>query len=360
MRARWSGRMLSAHSQRSSRIEFWTDLRRGWRYTNPSLSVLKLIDVAFVGLDDVAEDAGQFTAILPNLGELDVAARRAMLQKLLGAMLEGLAVNTEALDLTVLDSVAQKSRNLLRVPWAIDAKETPRSRTTLILQAPSKDVVGLREEQTIIRAGHNSRVGRLINRKSVLGAKLGKADYLTVMTGLMDILAREGLVTPIDVDDDLRGWRLSPSAVRLVPGEAVREGARKRNVYFHDLYNAIAADLKSGRSSYWGLEGREHTAQVSQRQREWREWRFRFEEDDRRESCRERGRSQGDRRVRAIPARPVLLADDGARRRHLRAECRLPAKRASYPGELCSARGSCRSLRTGGRHRHLLRRPIPP
>ena len=23
----------------------WTDLRRGWRYTNPSLSVLKLVDV---------------------------------------------------------------------------------------------------------------------------------------------------------------------------------------------------------------------------------------------------------------------------------------------------------------------------
>jgi hypothetical protein len=33
-------------------------------------------------------------------------------------MLDGLAVGTEALDLTVLDAVAQKSRNLLRVPWA--------------------------------------------------------------------------------------------------------------------------------------------------------------------------------------------------------------------------------------------------
>lgn len=32
----------------------WTDLRRGWRYTNPSLSVLKLIDVEFIGLDDIA------------------------------------------------------------------------------------------------------------------------------------------------------------------------------------------------------------------------------------------------------------------------------------------------------------------
>ena len=46
-------------------------------------------------------------------------------------VLEGLAVNTEALDLTILDTVTQKSRSLLRVPRAIEANETPRSRTTL-------------------------------------------------------------------------------------------------------------------------------------------------------------------------------------------------------------------------------------
>lgn len=280
-----AGAVVREDAQRSlARVlahRLWTDLRRGWRYTNPSLSVLKLIDVAFIGLDDIAEDAERLAAILPELGTLDAAARKAMFKQLLGAMLEGLAVGTEALDLTVLDTVAQKSRNLLRAPWAIDAKETPRSRTTLFLQAPGKDRVGLREEQTIIRAGHNSRIGRLINRKSVIGTKLGKTDYLTVMTGLMELLAREGLVSRVDIEADLQGWRLSPSAVRVIPGEAIRRGTAQGNRYFHDLYNAIAADLKAGHSSYWGLEGREHTAQVSQRQREWREWRFRFEKDDR-------------------------------------------------------------------------------
>ena len=146
-----------------------------------------------------------------------------MLKLLLGAMLEGLAVGTEALDLTVLDAIAQKSRNLLRPPWAIDAKETPRSRTTLFLQAPGKDRVGLREEQTIVRAGHNSRIGRLINRKSVIGTKLGKSDYLSVMTALMELLSQEGVVSRVDIEADQQGWRLSPSAVRIVPGEAVRK-----------------------------------------------------------------------------------------------------------------------------------------
>ena len=259
----------------------WTDLRRGWRYTNPSLSVLKLIDVAFIGLDEVAEDSERLGAILPALALLSVSQRKEMLKTILGAMLDGLAVGTEALDLTVLDTVAQKSRNLLRTPWSIDAKETPRSRTTLFLQAPGKDRVGLREEQTIVRAGHNSRIGRLINRRDFFGIKLGKDDYLTVLTGLMELLAREGLVSRVDIEADLQGWRLSPSTVRIVPGEAVRSGAAQGNRYFHDLYHHIAADLKAGGSKFWGLEGREHTAQVSQRQREWREWRFRYEKEDR-------------------------------------------------------------------------------
>lgn len=220
-------------------------------------------------------------AVHPALGDLDAQACKKLLKEILDAMLEGLAVSTEALDLTVLDTVGQKSRNLLRAPWAIDQKETPRSRSTLFLQAPGKDRVGLREEQTIIRAGHNSRIGRSINRRSMIGTKLNKDDYLVVMTGLLELMAREGLVSLVEIEADLLGWRLSPSAVRLVPGEAVRTGQAQGNRYFHDLYNAIATDLKRGRSTYWGLEGREHTAQVSQRQREWREWRFRFEDDDR-------------------------------------------------------------------------------
>jgi len=258
----------------------WTDLRRGWRYTNPSLSVLRLIDVEFVGLDDIAEDTERLAAIRPEFGALDAAARKVMFKKLLGAMLEGLAVGTEALDRSVFDGVAEKSRSLLRAPWAIDIKETLLRRTTLFLQAPGKEQASLQEEQTIVRAGYNSRIERLINRKSVIGTKLGKADYLAAITGMMDLLYQDGLVLPVESERDLQGWRLLPSAVRIVPGEAIRRGAAQGNRYFHDLYNEIAADLKAGQSKFWGLEAREHTAQVDQKQREWREWRFRFEKED--------------------------------------------------------------------------------
>lgn len=259
----------------------WTDLRRGWRYTNPNLDVLEMVDVRFIGLDDVSEDVSSLAAILPEFAQQLPAQRREVLSEILKAMLEGLAVGTETLDLTVLEPIAQKSRGLLRSPWFIDLKESLRGRTTLFLRIPGGGQVGLREEQTILRAGHNSRIARAINRKSKLGTKLKRDAYLDFMAGIMALFEREGLVAKVEIDTDLVGWRLTPSAVRLIPGAAIRGDSPKGNPYFHELYSNIARDLKSGHSTYWGLEGREHTAQVSQKQREWREWRFRFEENDR-------------------------------------------------------------------------------
>lgn len=259
----------------------WTDLRRGWRFTNPSLFVLNLLDVEFLGLQDIASDEERLAAVLPELGALSEEDRTKALKIILVGMLEGLAVNTEALDLTVLDGVSQKSRAVLRSPWAIDAKEHLRGRATLILQAPGRASVGLREEQALLRAGPNSRIARLFNQNKVISTKLGKDQYLEVFEALLEILADEGVVVPVELDAGLVGWRLSPSAVRLVPGAALSDPEQQGNRYFHDLYTSIAEDLGQGQSSFWGLEGREHTAQVPQRQREWREWRFRFEDDDR-------------------------------------------------------------------------------
>ena len=289
-RAHWmldpsSGAVIREDAQRAlAKVlahRVWTDLRRGWRYTNPSLFVLNLLDVEFVGLNDIASDRERMMTVLPELGKLEEKQRAEVLKWVLGAMLEGLAVNTEALDLTVLDGIAQKSRSLLHSPWAIDAQENPRGRSSLLLRASGKGVIGLREEQTLLRAGHNSRIARLINKKSVIGTKLGKEDYLEFFSRLLELLADEGLVAPVELDADLVGWRLTPSAVRLVPGAALSVEGKRGNRYFHELYASIAKDLASGKSAYWELEGREHTAQVSQKQREWREWRFRFEDDDR-------------------------------------------------------------------------------
>jgi hypothetical protein len=103
----------------------WTDLRRGWRFTNPSLSVLKLIRVDYVGLNDLAQDGALMADTSALLGKLDPAQREAVLRAILDAFLEGLAVDTESLDTTILEGISQNSRSHLRDPWAKNHAASP-------------------------------------------------------------------------------------------------------------------------------------------------------------------------------------------------------------------------------------------
>jgi len=170
---------------------------------------------------------------------------------------------------------------LLRDPWAIDRNETLRSRASFMLQPPPRRETGLRDEQTLIRGGSRSRLARQINRDSIIGSRLKTDDYLAFMNGLLGVLTDEGIIRRVETLQDSEGWRLVPSAVRLMPGDAVGRDEAIGNRYFHALYTGIAEGLRSGVSPYFGLEGREHTAQVRPEQREWREWRFRYEAEDR-------------------------------------------------------------------------------
>jgi hypothetical protein len=258
----------------------WTDLRRGWRFTNPSLATLNLVSVEFLGLDEIATDADRLGAILPAFRTIEAKERRETIRLVLEAMLEGLAVDTEALDPVLLDGVAQSSRSMLRAPWSIDRGEQLRQRAVLLLRAPGKADVGLKGEKMLMRGGQGSRIARLINRPDRIGAKLGRDDYTAFMEALLDVLVEEGVLRHASFDDEARGWRLAPAAVRLVAGSAAGQAEAAGNPYFHDLYSGIAEDLRQGGAFLFGLEAREHTAQVSQAQREWREWRFRYEGSD--------------------------------------------------------------------------------
>ncbi|MGH6847624.1 MAG: helicase-related protein [Methylocella sp.] len=61
-----------------------------------------------------------------------------------------------------------------------------------------------------------------------------------------------------------------------------RAGGRPPNPYFVELYRTLAKALAEGGAGLFGMEGRAHTAQVEQTQRKWREWRFRWEDEDQR------------------------------------------------------------------------------
>ena len=259
----------------------WNDLRREWRFTNPNLSVLNLIDIDFVGVEEVVADSERMSEVLPELGDLDESQRAEVVKTLFRAMVAGQAVDTELLNSTNLDMIGHGSRNILRWPWVIDQDEKFRGRTHMVLK-PVKVRPKLKEDQSILRAGYQTRIANQINSKNVIGRRLSKPEYDKFLHRLVELLQEEFLV-PVREREDQTAWRLKPSVVRLVKGSALQRVEKEdfeKYSYFRKLYQSVAEDLKEGNSFLWKLEGREHTAQVTTKQREWREWRFRYGQDD--------------------------------------------------------------------------------
>ena len=257
----------------------WGDQRRGWRFTNPSLEELGLIRTEYVGLDELAEDANAFAEAPPELRNAEPETRKRVLTILLDVLRRGLAVTSDALDQTLVDNTANAARQHLREPWSIAQQETLRVASALIIDAPRKAEVGVRGEALVVRGSSRSSLARQLNRAEIWGRRLSAERYAEVLEALLSAASEYQLVRSVATLFDVNGWRLAANAVRLVASNGRTDG-KAVNPFFVDLYETLSGALLAGGECLFGLEAREHTAQVDQDRREWREWRFRWGEDD--------------------------------------------------------------------------------
>ena len=258
----------------------WADQRRGWRFTNPNLEELGLVSAEYVSLDDLAADDAGFANAPPELRLAKPETRKVALVELLTHLRHGLAITADALDPAAVELIANAARQNLRDPWAISIQEEPRIASALIIDAPRRADVGLRGEALVVRGGPRSRLARQLAHPRIWGKRLDSKTYLEIVTALLGAASEYQLVRRVPTPFDVDGWRLAANAVRLVSGQGRADG-RAANSYFIELYETLADALESGGAALFGIEGREHTAQVEQDRREWREWRFRWGEEDR-------------------------------------------------------------------------------
>lgn len=258
----------------------WVDQRRGWRFTNPNLEELGLVRAEYVSLDELAADDDAFAKAPDELRLLSADKRAVLLRELLEHMRHGLAATADALDPGTVEAAGNAARQSLRDPWAISAQESPRVAAALIIDAPKRAEVGLRGEPLVVRGGPRSRLARVLGHSRFWGTRLKADTYIEIIHALLEAAENYQLVRRVSTLFDVDGWRLAANALRLVPAEGRADGKRA-NSYFVDLYSTIADTLASGGNTLFGIEGREHTAQVEAQRREWREWRFRWGEEDR-------------------------------------------------------------------------------
>ena len=262
----------------------WCDQKRGWRYTNPNLEDLKLVEARYVDLEGLAdaevppsEEEGRKEAIA-ILGSVGSEKRQEAFRIIFEAMRKGLAVATESLDPATIESTGETSRKLLREPWALPQQGAPTRATTLVVDRVESADRMLGADLELLRCGSvQSRLGKELSVGKLWGRRLKAKEYKAVLKALLALAEAHDYVGQSVTSFDVSGWRLKPTVVRLV-ATSMTEGGKS---YFSALYGGIADALLQRGGALFGLEAREHTAQVDQPLRKWREARFRYGEDDR-------------------------------------------------------------------------------
>ena len=257
---------------------FWIDQRRGWRFTDPNLEQLGLVRAEYQYIEDLARDDEEFGAS-PILRSAATAERQEALQVLFDHMRTGLAVNTAALGRQKVEALTQTMRGQVKAPWSLEDEATVGA-SVLMLDPPKRAKIGPRDEERLLRGTRQSGLARKIRAIRFANTQLSAGDIPDVLKTLLHAAKNYGLVEEVSSPVGGIGWRLIAKTVhyRLQTGQ---QGAEVTNLFFAELYTSVSDALAADAGSLFGLEGREHTAQVEGELRELREFRFRYGEDDR-------------------------------------------------------------------------------
>ncbi len=267
----------------------WFDQRRGWRYTNPNLEQLGLLQVDYLGLDDLAADNELFASAYSILRHAAPEVRADVYRAIFDHLRKSMAVKSQVLDPAVIGQIQERSHNRLRAPWGFGNDEKPAAARWLMLNPPNRDDIRLRDEDLIARGGSRSVLGRVFRSSDLWGGTrairdLSPDELDKLLLTLLRAASKHGLVTEEGTSFGETGWRLNADCVLFRQATPKVSAANStQHVFFRDFYATLAAMLKDPGHPLFGFEAREHTAQVDGARREIREKRFRFGDKEQRE-----------------------------------------------------------------------------
>jgi hypothetical protein len=258
----------------------WFDQRRGWRYTNPNLEQLGLVEVRYLGLEELAADYATFASAPALLRNASPEVRARVFRELLDHLRKWMAVRSHVLEPSAVEQMLHRSHSRLRVPWGFGADEKPRRAGWLMIVTPPRRDVKLRDQELIVRGGSRSSLGKALRASQLWNGgairDLKAKEFDSLVEALLGAAATHGLVSEeVTPFGSHTGWRLNDGCVEFHLGTAARKPSRE-NAFFGDLYGNLAQLLRKPGHPLFGFEARPHTAQVDSDKRAVREKRFRF------------------------------------------------------------------------------------
>ena len=259
----------------------YEDLRRGWRVVQPNLEDLGLLRIGYRGLEQLAQDDSAWT-FCPALAKKTPFERQVLLRAILDQFRRKLAVNARLLDAQAQEQLRRHCEQLLNEFWGLDPEGSELYTANHFL-LPGESA----RPQEGFSLGARSAIGRFLRRE--LG--LSTDEYRRMLANLLDLLVHHGMLVRLPPVEDHQRFQLDTACLRWQRGDgnpppfdpiytrrAVSTAAPSVrppvNRFFQRFYQETAAELAQ-------LEAREHTAQVvAAGERERRERRFRWEEND--------------------------------------------------------------------------------
>lgn len=262
------------------------DLRKGWRYNNPNLDQLKLIEVAYQGLDELCADDSAFST-QPLLARLTHAERASLCSMVFGEMVRHLCIESRYLHGGNQEAVQGKVFNYLSERWAFGTDERlVTSRFLLLDDRPDK---GQKPRVDLVGGGANSRLVRKVKNLPLWktsavaeqAAAMRGAEWLQLCRALLKAASTHGYVDSQEVSNGgLVGWTLKSSALEWRLTLDHPEAASRANQFFRDLYLAVTEAITSRGHWFFDFVASEHTAQVDADRRKVLEQRFRRNQRD--------------------------------------------------------------------------------
>ena len=251
----------------------YSDLKRGWRVTNPNLEQLDLLEIGYADLEACCRDEEEWSQVA-CFGDLGFEVRLDIIRDLLERMRKELCVKTIYLDSDFQERMRNRSYNELQEPWGLSDEERLDVQRFMIPRPRSR---AARNAPQTVPISHLSAFGRRLKTRvrQNLGeaTAFGEAEYNAAMDQALGLLTAYGYVEPADMGDGHIGYRIASSVLewRSCPHANSKETV---HAFLRTLYRSIA-DLRGQNYRFLHqLEAREHTAQVDADVRKEREDRF--------------------------------------------------------------------------------------
>lgn len=257
------------------------DLRKGWRYNNPNLDQLKLLEVGYEGLDEFCAHEASFQG-QPMLARLRPGERAQLARLIFGELARNLCIESRYLDGQEHEGVKGKIYNYLTERWSFGDDE--RLATTCYLLLDKRPDTKGKKRFDLVGGGPGSRIIRLLKlaefwktSASAEQAKLLKnPEWLNLCRAFLTAAQAHGYVQSQSLDNQkLVGWTLKASALSWKLTLDLPADATPTNQFFRQLYLTITDVLTQPAHPFFDFVANEHTAQVDADKRKTLEQRFR-------------------------------------------------------------------------------------